>query len=47
MASYAKFLWDTEDEEDEDCKNEWNHKQACPTDFFQETYNLPPLTAAS
>lgn len=48
MASYAKFLWDAEDEEDNDSQNKLDHNHAHPTNLFQETtHNLPRLTAAS
>lgn len=48
MASYAKFLWDAEEnEEDKDCRTESDHSHTYPTHLFQGTNHHPHLTAAS
>lgn len=47
LASYANFLWDAEeDEEDKDCKNKSNHSHTYPTDLFHGANHHIHLTAA-
>ena len=51
LASYARFLWDAEDEEEDD--DEEDHEEQAdlshmsPPNFFNGTAHHSPLTAAS
>lgn len=44
MASYARFLWDAEDEEDEDDEIDMN---ILTQSFMKGTSQSPPIAAAS
>lgn len=41
LASYARFLWDAEDEEEEEMEN----NSSSPMFFGGDSQNPPPLTA--
>jgi len=48
MASYAKFLWDAEEEEeDKKCQSKSDHNHSYPTDLFHGTNHHLHLTATS
>jgi hypothetical protein len=50
MASYARFLWDAEEEEGEEGEREQNEnmsKMSPPTFFHGSKPPLPPLAASS
>jgi hypothetical protein len=47
MASYARFLWDAEEEEEEDEQGENISELLPPTFSHGSTPPLPPLAAAS
>lgn len=48
LASYARFLWDAEDEEEEEVENRYEiDKTDTPPKFFKEASHWPPLAAAS
>lgn len=46
LASYAKFLWDAEKEEEEDVDGD-EHSHISPPNFFHGAPYYPPITAAS
>lgn len=46
LASYARFLWDAEDEEEKEAKKEYDEMNS-PPKLFQEGSHWPPLAAAS
>lgn len=49
LASYARFLWDAEDEEEKEAKKEYDEmkRKNSPPKLFQEGSHWPPLAAAS
>jgi hypothetical protein len=48
LASYARFLWDAEeDEEDEEKQHGTEHSHAPTPNFFQGASQHSPITAAS
>jgi hypothetical protein len=47
LASYARFLWDAEEEEDEEERHESEYSHASSANFFQGASHHPPLTAAT
>lgn len=49
LASYARFLWDADDDEEEDeVKTQYGmEKNTSPSMFFQNESHWPPIAAAS
>lgn len=46
LASYARFLWDAEEEEDEEEQNKTDHTHNSSTNFFHGASHRSHLTAA-
>lgn len=46
LASYARFLWDAEEEEEEEAGEE-SFREKPATSFFEGVHSPPPLAAAS
>jgi len=46
LASYAKFLWDVEEDEDEECQQKTDLGHAYPLDLFEEAKDSTHVSEA-